>query len=128
DQLAYPFEKKKGRVSFIRMKDTRGDSQPGEHSHAADSEDHLLLDASLLIAAVESRCQLAIPGLVLLDISVHEVERYRADFDSPDCDMYLPSIEMEIDQTTAGIARDYRLNRRSRVVEALVDLHLAAFR
>ena len=42
--------------------------------------------------------------------------------------MNLPSIEVEIDQTAADIARDYRLDRRSGVVEAFVDCHLAAFR
>ena len=127
-QVPYPLEQEKGRVSFVRMKDAGSNSEPGEHSHAADPENHLLFDTRLLIAAVESRGQLAVPRLVLLNIGVHQVERYRPYLDPPDRYVNLPSIEVEVDQPAADIARDHRLDRRRGVVEALVDCHLSAFR
>src|SRR5262249_34492512 len=51
-QRANAFEHEKRGVTFVGMEDRRAYPQTFEHAHAADSQNHFLPDARLLVAAV----------------------------------------------------------------------------
>ena len=63
-------------------------AERAQRAHAADAEDDLLLHAGLAIAAVEARGQLAIPGRVLLEIGVEQVELRVSEPHVPDRDQH----------------------------------------
>ncbi len=58
--LARPLEQGEGGVPFVQMEHRGLDPQPAESAVAADAEQDLLLDARLLVAAVEARRQLLV--------------------------------------------------------------------
>ena len=68
----------------FRCSDAGRDAQRGERPHAADAEQQLLADADALVAAVEPRRQLAILGLVAVDVRVEQQQRVAADRELPD--------------------------------------------
>ena len=82
--LADQLERRKRAVPFVQVHDARRDAQRRERAHAADAEQQLLADADALVAAVEPRRQLAILGLVAVDVRVEQQQRVAADRQLPD--------------------------------------------
>ncbi len=68
----------------FRCSDAGRDAEGGERAHAADAEQQFLADADAVVAAVEPRRQLAIFGLVALDVRVEQQQRVAADRQLPD--------------------------------------------
>ena len=77
--LADELERGEGAVSFVQVQYAGCDAKRRERADAADAEQQLLADADALVAAVEPRRQLAILGLVAVDVRIEEEQRVAAD-------------------------------------------------
>ena len=75
DQL----EHRERAVPLVQMHDAGRDAQRGERAHAADAEQQFLADADAVVAAVEPRRQLAIFGLIAVDVRVEQQQRAAPD-------------------------------------------------
>ena len=95
--LAHQLERGERAVAFVEVHDARRDAQRRERPHAADAEQQLLADADAIVAAVEPRGQLAILGLVALDVRVEQQQRVAPDRQLPDA---------RGDRAGAGLDRD----------------------
>ncbi len=115
-------------VAFVQVKDGRRRLQRAERQHAADAEDDLLLHARLAVAAVQPGRQLAIPGRVVLEIGVEEVQLHAAKPDAPDGDAYGAIAEGDIDSAHRSVARDRGLDGRVGPGQRLVAFLLPAVR
>ena len=83
-EQADALEGQKGGVPLVHVADSRLDAQGVEGAQTADTEQDLLADAHLAVAAVEAGGDLAILGAVLLDVGVQQIEGDQADLDRPD--------------------------------------------
>ena len=97
DHFADAFEDQKGGVTFVHVPGGGVDVEATEGTDATDAEDDLLLDAGLLVAAVEAGGELAIPGGVALGVGVHEDDAHLARVDAPEVDKDRPVIELDLD-------------------------------
>ena len=77
DELADALQDDEAGVPFVQVEHRRRRTQRAQDAHAANAEDDLLLDAHLAIAAVEAGRELAIPGRVLLEVGVEQIELAR---------------------------------------------------
>ena len=113
DELARALEAEEGGVPLVHVGHGGIDAEGAEGPDAAHAEEDLLLDAHLLVAAVEGRGDEAVLGAVLLDVRVEEVERGAADLDLPDLgrDEAARQVHGYLDGVTPG-------------VEAAVDGHV----
>ncbi len=89
DQLADALEAEEAGVALVGVEHlgrrVTGDAAVGAHgAHAADAEQHLLLQPVLAAAAVEPVGDLALGGAVLLDVGVEQQQRHAADLGDPD--------------------------------------------
>ena len=82
--LPHELERGERAVSLVEVQHAGRDAQRGKRAHAADAEQQLLADADALVAAVEPRRQLAIFGLVAVDVRIEQQERVAADRQLPD--------------------------------------------
>ena len=82
--LAHELERGERAVALVQVQDAGRDAQRRQRAHAADAEQQLLPDADALVAAVEPRRQLAILGLVAVDVRVEQQQRVAADRQLPD--------------------------------------------
>ena len=113
-------------VAFVQVPH-RGIEAEGAHgADAADAQDDLLLDARLAIAAVEARRQLAIPGRVLLEIGVEQVEMGVSQLDVPHRDQHRALAERHGDDARLAVGRDRRLDRGVFPAQAPIALFLPA--
>ena len=71
-------------VPLVEMDDTRRNVECPQRLDPADAEQELLTDADAIVAAVESRCESAILGLIAVDVGIEEQERVSADGQLPD--------------------------------------------
>ncbi len=90
-------------MSFIGVPHGRLEAQRPQHAHTADTQDDLLKDTHLLVAAVQARGQLAIPGRVALHVGVHQIERHPSDVDLPDRDMDGPPVQVDLDRQAPAV-------------------------
>ena len=67
-QLAQALQHQKGRVPLVQVPGAGLDAQGAQDAHAAQAQHDLLADARFLVAAVEPRREVPIPGGVLLTL------------------------------------------------------------
>src|SRR6185436_5106720 len=72
--LANDFERPESAVSFVEVIDTGTNAKSPQGFHPADAENQLLTDAGSLVAAIETRSQLAVLGTVAVDVAVEQIE------------------------------------------------------
>ena len=113
-------------MSLVQVKDVRLDSERAQGAHAADPEDDLLLDARLAIAAVQPRRQLAVPGRVLFEVRVEQVELHTADSHAPDGHEHRPIVERDRREARLAVGRRRLFDRGVHPVEHFVALFLPA--
>ncbi len=77
--LAHDLERGERAVALVEMEDAWRDAERRQRAHAADAEQQLLPDADAVVAAVEPRRQLAILGLVAVDVRIEQEERVAPD-------------------------------------------------
>ena len=70
-------------MALVAVVDGRLQAQGFEQTDAAHAEEHLLLDAHLAVASIESAGDATVLGRVLLDVGVQEVEPYPTHADTP---------------------------------------------
>ena len=73
NQLSYAFEKHERSVPFVRMKYSGMNSEGSKDADPADTENDLLPDAMLFVAAIEPRGEFTVALRVLFDIRVHQI-------------------------------------------------------
>jgi len=117
-----PLEGQEGGVPLVHMADGRLDPQGAEGAQAADAEDDLLLDARLLVSAVELVGDLAIARLVLRRVGVEEVERDASDIHPPDPERDLPLREVHRNEDRLAGVVGFELDRK--IVEVVVGVGL----
>src|SRR6185369_10926079 len=71
-QFASAFEQHESRMTLVRMKHTRLNSESTQNAYAANSENNFLADAMFLVAAVKARRQFPVTLLVFFDVGVHQ--------------------------------------------------------
>ncbi len=81
--LADELERGERAVALVEMEHARRDAERRERADAADAEQQFLPDPDAVVAAVEPRRQLAILGLVALDVRVEQQQRVAADRELP---------------------------------------------
>src|SRR5262249_34090949 len=69
-----------------------------QRANAADTQDHLLADAHVGVAAVELGGDAPVLGGVLWDVGIEQVERNAADLDAPDAGPDFAARERHTDQ------------------------------
>ena len=126
DLLADPLHHHEGGVPLVEVPDGRLDAHRAQHADAADAEDDLLLDAGLAVAAVQPGRQLPIPGRVLVEVGVEQVEADVADPDPPDGRQDRAIAERHRGDTRLAVGRDRRLDRGVGPVDPFVVLLLPA--
>ena len=126
DQLANPLQNHEGGMALVQVKDRRFDAERAQGANAADAEDDFLLDARLAIAAVQPRRQLAVPGRVLLEVRVEQVELHAADAHAPDGHEHRPVVERDRREARLAIGCRRLFDRGVHPVEHLVALFLPA--
>ncbi|CAB4930173.1 unannotated protein [freshwater metagenome] len=89
DELTDALDAEEAGVALVHVEDLwrRSAGDAGEHAdrpHAADAEEHFLLQAVLAAAAVQSVGDLALGGRVLLDVGVEEEKRHAPYLRDPD--------------------------------------------
>ncbi|CAB5025836.1 unannotated protein [freshwater metagenome] len=89
DELTDALDAEEACVALVHVEDLRrcGTGDAGEHAdrpHAADAQQHLLLQAMLTTAAVQTVGYLALGCGVLLDVGVEEEERHASYLRDPD--------------------------------------------
>ena len=77
--LADHLQPGEGAVPFVQVEHARVDAQRLQRADAADAQQQLLADAHAVVAAVEPRRQLAVLGLVALDVGVEQQQRVAPD-------------------------------------------------
>ena len=127
DQVADPLQHDEAGVAFVQMKDPRRHAERLQRPDAADAEDDLLLDARLAIAAVQARRQLAVPGRVLFEIGVEQIQLHAAEAHAPDRHQHRAIAERHRGDARLAVRRQRRLDRRVGPVQPLVALFLPAF-
>ena len=105
-QLAQPFDRDKGSMALVQMPELWGNPQGAEHSDCTDPQNDFLENPHLLVPAVEPGGQLAIPGRVLFDVGVHQVQGRPANTHMPDRRINLPLINWYCDQTPFPLRRE----------------------
>ena len=70
-------------VSFVEMDDAGRDAERRQRLDAADAEQQLLADADAIVAAVQARCQVAVFGLVAVDVGIEQQQRVSSDGELP---------------------------------------------
>ena len=83
------------------MDDARRNAHRREHTDAADAEQQFLTDAHAIVAAVQPRRQLAILGLIALDVRVEQQQRVPPDGQLPDARAIVP-VRVSIDTMTGA--------------------------
>ena len=113
-------------VALVQVPHRGIEAEGAQGADAADAQDDLLLDAGLAIAAVQARGQLAIPGRVLLEIGVEQIEVGMSQLDVPHRDQHGALAERHGDDAGLAVGRDRRLDRRVFPAQAPVALLLPA--
>jgi len=111
-----------GGVALVHMADIGPQAEAFEGAQAADAEDDLLLDARLLVSAVELVGDLAIARLVLRRVGVEEVERDASDIHPPDPERDLPLREVHRNEDRLAGVVGFELDRK--IVEVVVGVGL----
>ena len=70
-------------MAFVEMENTGSMAEFSEQPHAADSQQHLLDDARLAVAAIQVARNPAISFLVCGNVCVEQIERHATDVGSP---------------------------------------------
>ena len=125
--LTRQLQRGEGAVSFVEMDDARRDAERLERLDAAHAEQQLLPDADAIVAAVQARGQIAIFGLVALDIGIEQQQSVSADGQLPDArgERARARVDADGDRLAARISR--LLERQERAVDvAVVFLLIAA--
>ena len=112
----------------LRWKTAGIDAERLQRAHAADAEDDFLLDAGLAVAAVQPRRQLAVPGRVLFERRVEQIQRDAAEPQAPHRDQHGAIAERHRRDARLAVRRQRRFDRRVGPVEPLVAFFLPAFR
>ncbi len=81
--LPHELERRERAVALVEVQHTGGDAQGGQRADAADAEQQLLPDADAIVAAVQPRGQLAVLGLITVDVRVEQQQRIAADGEPP---------------------------------------------
>ncbi len=126
DVLADALQHDEGGVAFVEMPDRRLDAHGPQHPHAADAEDHFLLDARFAVAAVEAGREFAVPRRVFLEVGVEQVEAHVADPDPPHRGQHRAIAERHGGDARPAVGGDGGFNRRVGPVDALVVFLLPA--
>ena len=124
DVFADALQRDERRVAFVQVPHRGRDAQRAQRAHAADAEDHLLLDAHLAIAAVEARRELAIPRRVLREIGVEQEQAHAPEPNPPDRGQHRAIAERHRGHAGAAFGRegglDWRLHPRQPLVAFLL--------
>src|SRR2546425_9802540 len=83
-----PFDVHERRMAFVQMPDLRIDAERAEHAHAADAEHPFLPESPLRRAGVETRGELAIGGVVAIEIGVEQIHGDAAHHHAPGADLH----------------------------------------
>ena len=102
DVVPDALQRDEGRVALVQVPDGGLDAHGLERPHAAEAEDDLLLEAHVLVAAVQPRRQLAVPRRVLLDVGVEQEQPHLAGPDLPHRRMHGPRAERHRRRRTAS--------------------------
>ena len=124
DVFANALQRDERRVPFVQVPHRGRDAQRAQRAHAADAEDHLLLDAHLAVAAVEARRELAIPRRVLREIGVEQEQAHAPEPNPPDRGQHRAIAERHRGHAGPAFGRegglDWRLHPRQPLVAFLL--------
>src|SRR5665213_2322806 len=91
-------------MPFVHVIDGGAEAQRLKRAQAADAEHNLLLDALVIVAAIEMIGDLAIlRRSVLRGVAVDKVELDAAHVDAPDLQEHLDAAEIDADQQLAAV-------------------------
>ena len=113
-------------MPFVQVPHRRIEPEGAEGTHAADAEDDLLLDPRLAIAAVQAGRQLTIPGRVLLEIGVEQIEVRVSQLRVPDLHQHRALAERHGNDARLAVRHHRRLDGRVLPPQAAVALFLPA--
>ena len=105
------FETAEGGVPFVHVANGGVLAEGLEGANAADAEDDLLLDAGLLVAAVELGGDAAIFLAVLRDVGIEQVELNAADLDVPDSQEQFAARQHHRDENRRAVRVEFRHER-----------------
>ena len=111
----------------FRWKTDGVEPERAQDADAADAEDDFLLDAHLAIAAVEAGRELAIPGRVLLEVGVEQIQLRAPEPHAPHRDEHRSIAERHRDDAGLAVGCGCRLDRRVGPVQLFVRLFLPPF-
>ena len=123
--LPHELERREGAVALVEVQHAGRDAQGGKRAHAADAEQQFLADADALVAAVEPRRQLAIFGLVAVDVRIEQQQRVAADRQLPDARGNRAGAGLDRDRDGDAVAQR-RPHRQRSVIDVDVVLLLPA--
>ena len=128
DSIPDALQRHEGRMPLVQVPHRRLDAHGTQCAHAAKTEDNLLLEPHILVAAVEPRRELPVPRRVFFEVGVQQEQPDLADPDLPHLRLDRPVAERDLDDARAAAGRDRRPDRGVVPVDALVCLFLPAFR
>ena len=131
-ELADPLEAEEAGVALVGVEDLRrrGAGDPrvdAQRAHATDTEEQLLAQAVLAVAAVEAVGHVAVVLGVALDVGVQEQQRHPADAGDPDLRQQIGAVrERDRDQRPRAVLLAQQRDRQAVGVEDRVGLLLPA--
>src|SRR5579862_2098002 len=111
-------------MSFVHVAHGRYDVHRAKRLHSSDSEDHLLSDPHLFIAAVKRVGDVLIAGSVLQDVAIEQVQRDSADLSLPDLASDRPVRKLDKDTDWLIVLASHQLERHLIEVVLGIDLLL----
>jgi hypothetical protein len=105
-QLASALDEHERGVALVEVPGRGLDAQCAQQPHAADAEDHLLVQAHLAATDVELVGDGAIGAVVLGDVGVHEQERHAPDLRQPDGGLDGATGELDRDKDRVAFVDD----------------------
>ena len=99
-------------MAFVQMIDARRDSQRAKGFHTTDTKQQLLANASPLVAAIETICQLAVLGLVTFDVGIQQIQLHPTHADQPHLGKQLTVASVNLDRDGLPVGASRRFERR----------------
>ncbi len=126
DPLPRPLEQGESRVPFVQVQHRGADVELAQGAKAADPEQDLLLDAGLLVAAVEPPGEVAVGGGVGVVAGVEQQERAAPHLDVPDAQVDLAAGERDREAQLLAVRSQPGIDRQLFDGDRLVEVLLPA--
>jgi hypothetical protein len=107
-------------VALIHVVDGGLQTQGLQGSNAAYTQNHLLLDAMLVIASIELIGDPSVFGLVFPEVRVEEIERHPSDVSTPYLCLHGAARKIYLDET--GAAAQTSLQAYGQVIEVILGI------